>query len=223
MSDDIEWNEEVKQELCETIREIVLGEVRLSHSDPDDIIETCREVYIVEDSPESEWSGLVEYARAELRNAEEALELDKKTWPKETDCDRLDRVEAALREKGILLWQLSPCCDSCSGGELPDRIDDVDERFPGFRDRVRGYSFFIDQNMPEMVAQNTVVSIYLAYGAFSDDDSDVPPEVYEKNALSIAKEVSECLSEFGFKVDWDGSFSSKVGFTMDWKRRELLR
>ena len=126
-------------------------------------------------------------------------------WPPETDCDRLDRVEETLRGRGILLWQVSPCCDTCTGGELPDRIDEIDRRYPGFRDRVRGYAFFIDQNMADMLAEDTQVSVYLAYGWFSPDDSTVAPEVYESKALGIAREVCDCLREHGFEPDWDGS------------------
>ncbi len=140
-------------------------------------------------------------------------------WPDETDCDRLDLVEATLRSHGILLWQASPCCDSCTGGELPDRIDEIEKQHPNFRDKLRGYAFFIDQNMADMLAEDTELSVYLAYGWFSPEDTTTEPEVYVKNSLSIAREVCECLREHGFEPDWDGSFSKKIGITLNWLRR----
>jgi hypothetical protein len=139
-----------------------------------------------------------------------------------TDCDRLDRVEDALRDQEILLWQVSPCCDTCTGAELPDRIDVINGRFPGFHDRVRGYAFFIDQNMPEMLAKSTELSVYLAYGWFSPDGSEVAPEVYQKHALGIAREVCEALRDEGFEANWDGDFARKIGVSLNWQRRTKL-
>src|SRR5262249_35035551 len=162
-----------------------------------------REIYVQDECPEHEWDKFIQFAADELNQAAIRLGSEKDTWPEETDCDRLDRVEIALRERGILLWQASPCCDTCTRGELLDRIDVIDGRHPGFRDRVRGYTFFIDQNMPETLADSPQLLVYLAYGWFSPDDSKVAPHVYEKSALSIAREVCECLQDEGFEPDWD--------------------
>ena len=147
---------------------------------------------------------------------------EKNAWPEETACDRLDRVEAALRNRGILLWQVSPCCDTCTGSELPDRIDVIESRYPGFREQVRGYAFFIDQNLPETLAETTQISVYLAYGWFSPDNSEVDPETYEKNALAIAREVCDCLRDEEFEADWDGDFARKIGVSLNWQRRSML-
>ena len=102
-------------------------------------------------------------------------------------------MEAALRERGILLWQVSPCCDTCSGGALPDRIDEIDARYPGFGDRVRGYAFFIEQTMAETLEEATHLSVYLAYGGWASEDTEIADEDYKQLALAIAREVCECL------------------------------
>jgi hypothetical protein len=217
------WDDIAREDLRETLRTLVLGNVRLVNTTHDDILETCREVYIEDECPEEERDLFIRFASDELEQAVAKHAADQQAWPLETDCDRLDRVEADLRDRGILLWQVSPCCDTCSGAELPERIDEIEQRYPGFRDRVRGYAFFIDQNMPEMLAESTQLSVYLAYGWFvPDGDSEIAPEVYESNALGIGREVCDCLRANGFEPDWDGDFSRKIGVSLNWQRRTML-
>jgi hypothetical protein len=223
MSEITTWNETSREDLRATLRSCVLGEVRLANSEHGGIVEFCREVYVADGCPEEERESFVRFATDELEKAKSRHSQEQADWPAETDCDRLDRVETALRDRGILLWQVSPCCDTCTGGELPDRVNKVDRRHPGFQDRLRGYAFFIDQNMADMLAEDTHVSVYLAYGWCSPENSDVPPEVYEKNALSIAGEVCECLHKHGFEPNWDGSFSKKIGVSLNWQRRTMLQ
>lgn len=222
MNEDSAWNDKTRSDLRETLRALVLGEVRLAKSAHDEIIQTCREVYIEDECPEDEWELFVQFAIDELKKAEVVHSAEQTMWPRETDCDRLDHVEATLRDRGILLWQVSPCCDTCTDGELPDRIDEIDRRYPGFRSNARGYAFFIDQNMADMLSEDTEISVYLAYGSFSQNDSSVDPEIYERNALDIAREVCDCLSEHGFEPNWDGSFSKKIGVSLNWQRRTML-
>ncbi|MAS93996.1 MAG: hypothetical protein CMO55_12445 [Verrucomicrobiales bacterium] len=218
------WDESSRKDLQDWIRNDIRGEVRLRSRDNDDILEKCFEAYIQDECPEEEWEIFQQIAKVELQKALEEYERDQETWPEETDCDRLDQVEKELRDKGILLWQVSPCCNSCSASELPDRIDEIDERFPGFRGVVRGYAFFHDQSMPDELADSTEISVYMSYGWFLPEDSDdVSDDEYEKHALGIAKEVCDCLKEHGFTVDWDGSMSRKIGINLNWRRRTMLQ
>jgi hypothetical protein len=216
------WDDESREELRETLRNLILGELRLANSKRDDILQICREVYIEDDCPESEWDTFMRFAANELQRAVAKHDAEQMAWLRETDCDRLDLVETNLRDRGILLWQVSPCCDTCTGGELSHRIDEIDRRHPSFRDRVRGYAFFIDQNMAEMLAESPHLSVYLGYGWFSPDDSEVAPDVYERNALGIAQEVCDCLRENGFEPCWNGDFSKKIGISLHWQRRTML-
>jgi hypothetical protein len=223
MSEDPTWTDTTREDLRESLRRRILGEVRLAKGDQDDIIQICREVYIDDECPEDEREAFISFARDELEKAAAKQSLEQAAWPAETDCERLDRVEAKLRDQGILLWQVSPCCDTCTGSELPNRIDEIERRHPGFRERVRGYAFFIDQNMPDMLADDSHISVYLAYGWFSDDGSSVDPESYKANAPGIAREVCDCLRERGFEPNWDGSFSNKIGVSLNWQRRTMLK
>jgi len=214
------WDDKAREHLRTTLRRVILGELRLAKRDHNDILEACDEIHVGHECPERERSTFRQFAADELKRAETQLASEKSAWPAVTDCDRLDRVEAALRERGILLWQVSPCCDTCTVGELPDRINVVSRRHPGFR--VRGYAFFIDQNMPDTLADSTELSVFLGYGWVSPDKSKVAEEIYEKNALGIAREVCECLRDEGLEVDWNGDFSRKIGVSINWQRRKML-
>ena len=222
MSEEQVWTEESRESLRESLRSSILGELRLAKRDREEIVKNCFEVYIMDDCPEVEQDDFVRFASLELDRVTSELSAEKATWPAVTDCDRLDRVEKKLEKKGILLWQASPCCNTCSEAELPDRIDVITERSPGFSERVRGYAFFIDQNLPEMLSENTLLLVYLAYGWFSPDDSEVPDEDDKEHALAIGHEVCGCLREEGFDVRWDGDFSRKIGLSLNWRRRALL-
>jgi hypothetical protein len=216
------WNDESRENLRATLRWVVLGELRLARRDREAILEVCREVYIQDECPECEWDTFIQFATDQLNRVANEIASEKAKWPAKTDCDRLDRVERALRERGILLWQVSPCCDTCTCGEISDRIDVINRRHPGFRDRIRGYAFFIDQNMPEMLSDGTELSVYLGYGWLSPDNKEVPPKAYEKNALGIAHEVCNCLRDEGFETDWDGTLARKIGLSLNWQRRTML-
>ena len=222
MSQNHDWNDKARDELRATLRWFILGELRLARRDHEAILQACRDVYVDDQCPESERSTFIQFAADELERAGAQLASEKSAWPAETDCDRLDRVEAALRERGILLWQVSPCCDTCTVGELPDRIDVINRHHPGFRNRIRGYAFFIDQNMPEMLSDRTEPSVHLGYGWLSADRQKVAAEVYEKNALGIGREVCECLRDEDFEVDWDGDLARKIRVSINWRRRDRL-
>src|SRR5262245_50160649 len=136
MGNERTWNEESRENLRATLRWVILGELRLARRDNEGILDTCREVYIQEECPKREWNAFIDFAMAELHRVASRLTFEMATWPQETDCDRLDRVEVSLHERGICLWQVSPCCDTCTVGELWDRIYQIDQHFPGFSNRV---------------------------------------------------------------------------------------
>jgi len=222
MADEHTWNDESRESLRETLRWRILGELRMAKRGHDDILRTCREVYIEDDSPKPEWNQFIKFSTGEIERTAARLAAERAKWPEVTDCDRLDRVEVALRERGIILWQASPCCDTCTLGELADRIDGIDHRYPGFRGRIRGYAFFIDQNLPEHLADGTQVPLYLAYGWTSPGYSAVAADVYQKNAVGIGREVCECLQAEGFEPTWDGDLSRKIRVSLNWQRRTML-
>ena len=216
------WDDKSRAEMRDTLRWVVLGELRLAKNDTGDILNICREVYLIDECPEAEIEEFVQFAASEIDRITTKIDGEKAAWPNETDCDRLDCVEQALRERGILLWQVSPCCDTCTCAELSDRIEVINQRYPGFGDRVRGYAFFIDQNMPEALAEDTQLMICLGYGACLPNGSEIPKRRYEKSALGIAQEVCECLRDENFVVEWGGELSRKICLSLNWQRRTML-
>ena len=221
MSNEQVWDDNAREDLREQLRSSIRGELRLAKRDHEEILQNCGEVYI-EDAPESEKGEFNQFSAAELERAAAQLEAERHSWPEETECDRLDRVERALQEQGVMLWQASPCCDNCTRSEFGERMAVIEARDPSFRNRVRGYAFFIDQNLPESLADDSNLSIYLGYGWLSKEDGEVADEVYQKNALAIGHEVCKCLRDEEFEVNWDGNLSHKIGLSLNWQRRELL-
>lgn len=222
MNNERVWDEKSRADLRDRLRWVVLGELRLAKNGRADILDICREVHLSDDCPEDEVQSFIQFVSEELDRIATNLVNEKTQWPSETDCDRLDRVEAKLCKRGIVLWQASPCCDTCTLGELSDRIDVVNGRHPGFADQLRGYSFFIDQNMAESLADNTHITVCLAYGWCSPDGSEVAQDAYNQNALGIAHEVCDCLRDEGFKIEWDEDLSRKICISLNWQRRTLL-
>jgi len=220
MPPDAIWNDEAREALRQSLRMAVRGELRLAKRDHETILEGCREIYIEDICPENERDGFFQFVVEELDREAERLAEDEVTWPAETDCDRLDRVENDLRGRGIILWQASPCCDNCTTSELSDRVAVLEEEDPGLGDRCRGYAFFIDQTLPEKLATDRQLKVYLGYGWFVR--KEVPPDVYRKNAIGIAREVCRCLADEGFEPDWNGELSEKIRFSINWRRRGLL-
>ncbi|WP_165245244.1 DUF6891 domain-containing protein [Paludisphaera soli] len=216
------WDDEARDELRERIRSVVLGELRLAKNGRSDIIQTCREVYLPDECPEDERDSFLDFAEEEFDRLADSLSAEAAGWPVETDCDRLDRVEAKLWERGVLLWQASPCCDSCTSSEILDRIAEVGRRRPEPADGVRGFAFFIDQNLPESLAEGTRLDLFLGYGWISPDGVAADPPDYQRNAIGIAQEVCEVLRFEGFEPDWGGDIASKIGVAVNWQRRSPL-
>lgn len=203
----------------------LLGRLRLFKDSPEYILELCADTCLDPDCQAVQRDTFLQFAREELHRIEEQLANERTSWAVQTDCDRLDRVEAALRRRGILLWQASPCCDSCTLGDMSQRVETTETRFPGFARGMRGYAFFIDQNVPEALEESTVLSVYFAYGALTLNEltaSQASPEYADEDHLAIAREVCDCLRTNGFEVDWNGELSRKIGVCVNWQRRTRL-
>lgn len=222
MSEETIWTEASQAELRDTLRHEILGCIRLAQRDHAQIANDCYETYLMDECPEEELPGWKQFVSAEIEKLAAAETADQKSWPAVTDCDRLDKAEAALRERGILLWQASPCCDSCTYGEFPDRIEVIEQRHSGFKEKLRGYAFFIDQNLPESLADDRQTSVYLGYGWKAPENQEPSQEEYDKQALSIANEVCDALREAELAVDWDGTMKRKIGVKVLWQRRTPL-
>jgi len=126
-----------------------------------------------------------------------------RSWPARTDCDRLDDAFAALEAKGVISRQHFSCCGTCGSAEIWDEINAAHNAGGA----TRGYAFYHMQDT-ESAAEGG--GLYLNYGACEEG---------EEAALGIAKEIVTQIEAEGLQVNWDGSFSKRIGVTLDWKRR----
>ena len=69
------------------------------HDDADEIAEIVDETVLGPGEVDGDW------LRTVIADAFATKRRDEKSWPKETDCDRLDRVFDALNEDGIIALQ----------------------------------------------------------------------------------------------------------------------
>lgn len=138
-----------------------------------------------------------------LERALIAHEAAARTWPAVTDYDRLHRAFAALEDRGITARENFSCCGTCGSAEIWDEMDDA--RSSGAK--VTGYAFF---HMQDTEAATDGGGLYLNYGAVEEG---------EKAALDVAATIVGELERNGLRVDWNGSWSQRIGVKLDWKRR----
>lgn len=125
------------------------------------------------------------------------------SWPKTTDCDRLDTAFAALERAGIVCRQNFSCCGTCGASEIQDEIDQESKSGT----QVRGYAFYHMQDTESAVEGH---GLYLNYGAVPNG---------ETAAVGIGQEIAATLKQQGLLVDWDGTWAKRIGVRLDWKRR----
>ncbi len=222
MTDSHQWDEQARQDLRTQLCIEIRGRLRLGNDEHEEILDRCTDL-IEEECPDDEQEVFQQFANDEFSLAETQIRTEQATWPTETDGDRLDRVEQVLLESGIIFWQVSPCCDSCTIAEFGERIAELEEDYPGIEAKARGYAFFIDQNMPELLAKNSQIELHVGFGWFPPDQTDSSKQRYEQEALSIAREVCETLRAENFVVNWNETLDHKIALSLNWQRRDLLR
>ena len=182
----------------EVLRDID-GLVRGGFDERDRIIEIfCEEMYEPGELDEAEVAVAVDAAFA-------SFEKDKATWPSTTDCDKLDKVFAALNTRGIIALQNA-------GYTQSDRYGDAREIYESRsdRDKVIGYCFYHGQDLERAVNGE---GLYLAFGPMdAQNEETAGPRV---GAMIVAE-----LERMGFSAQWDGTFNQRIYVpAIDWKRR----
>ncbi len=134
-----------------------------------------------------------------------ALLAEQKSWPAETDCDRLTRAFQALKAKGVLAIENA-------GFTQSDGYDDAMEAYAKAKDksRIAGYCFYHRQDLERAVNGK---GLYLAFGP-------IDPKLEETEGVRIGQRVVEELAAKGFTVQWKGTFDDRLYLPkLDWKRR----
>lgn len=134
-----------------------------------------------------------------------AIGEEQKSWPRETDCDRLTQVFEALSAKGIIALENA-------GYTQSDGYDDAMEIYQDAKDRKRfaGYCYYHGQDLERAVQGG---GLHLSFGP-------VDPQKEETEGPRVGKMIAEELQRKGFKIKWDGTFKERILIEkLDWKRR----
>ena len=142
-------------------------------------------------------------AMRKVLNAEFAAKAAaEKTWPKETDCDRLDRAFDELHRAGI-------CALHNAGYTQSDGHSDVAEVLhEEGREKFRGFCFYHGQDLERAVNGS---GLLIAFGDLDEVEADM---------IAVGHAVVAALTKHGFKTEWDGTPKRRIDITnIDWKRR----
>ena len=211
-----DWTPEDEATWQSTFERQVRGEVRLGHQDDEDLLSGIGDWIDDEDEiPDPAKDGLKAHVRSRLAAERAILASETAEWPKTTDCDRLDAAIASLQDDGIVLWAVSPCCNTCTMAEFPDYVEFLAKEDAGLETRLRGYAYFIEQNMADSLAEGTDIHVYLGYGSTRGEEGDAYPSA----ALAIGREVVAALDAAGLTTDWPEDLGKKIQLSLDWKRR----
>lgn len=177
----------------ETIRELVWSGHH-SHAEVDEM------VHELVDGPVDD-AALRDAVAAEFVRKSAA----EQRWPRETDCDRLDRAFAMLESDGIVALKNA-------GTTMSDGLDDVAEaRESRGAALCKGYCFFHGQDVQRALAGE---GLLLAFGSFDDDPS---------NKREVGRAVRRALEAEGFAVTWDEDPDRRIEIPqLEWRRRSPM-
>src|SRR5262245_39055166 len=129
--------------------------VRRGFETREQIVEAfCEEIYEPGELDEAEVAVAVDAALA-------TLEKEKASWPKITDCDKLDQAFAALEVRGVIALQNAGLTHSDGYTEIREVYDSRPDR-----DRILGYCFYHGQAL-EFAVQGR--GLYLGFGPINPE------------------------------------------------------
>jgi hypothetical protein len=164
---------------------------------PDEVCIIIGEEIFGDDEEQEEWT------EATVQRVFTEKRADEKTWPKVTDCDRLDRVFEALEKRGIIT-------DHDAGFTKQDGLDSVDELYAdegGAKSAFVGYCFYTSQERDAAIEGG---GLWLAYGSFPG----------RGEAAEVGRLLREEFERAGFKVEWNGDVKTRILLPeFRWQRR----
>ena len=156
------------------------------------------------------WGLLGQSGEAWLR-AEAEKEFTKKrteeaTWPATTDCDRLDRMFAALEAEGIIVEQDAGLTKSDGLEIVTEAYEDA--QADGEAAGIVGYCYYHGQDLDRVMASG---DLWLAFGDFTDDG---------ERGVEIGSRIQSALRDAGFTVEWSGAVRERILVRgIRWQRR----
>jgi hypothetical protein len=140
-----------------------------------------------------------------LDRAFEQFEIEKATWPRETDCDRLDRAFEAITQRRIIALHNAGYTQDEGYEEVQEAYCDVEDE-----DQIIGYCFYHGQDLERAVQGG---GLYLAFGPAEPKDE-------ESQGPAIGRIICDELDRAGLHVEWNGSFKQRIFIpNIRWQRR----
>ncbi len=128
---------------------------------------------------------------------------EEKSWPTETDCDKLNRGFVALNEAGILALHnagVTPSDGMCD-------VADLYAQRGKERSGLRGYCYYHSQEVESALAGN---GLYLLFGQMAGGGQ----------GIEVGQEIQRTLENAGLTVVWDGTLDSCIKVApFKWQRR----
>jgi len=158
---------------------------------------------IAEEIYELDDAGALAAGKEIARQFDEKVRAEK-TWPARTTCDRLDSLFEDLNRSGIIALQNA-------GYTVSDGISDMTERYEelgGEKSGVVGYCLYHGQDLERAVDGK---GLLLTFGDIRGDD---------EKGLKVSETIRDKAVEHGFKVEWDGSLTTRIQLApFEWRRR----
>lgn len=191
VSDKSMLSAETKEEIALLVRTAFYGKDRMLEI-------LCEEMHEPGELDPNEVSIAIE---AELAK----LSAEQKSWPKVTDCDRLEAAFAALEKRGVIALHNA-------GYTQSDGHDDFREAYSRNPNKssIVGYCFYHGQDVERAIHGG---GLYFAFGPVDSSQEKIGGPV-------VGKIVREELERSGLQVDWDGTFATRLNVPkFNWQRR----
>jgi hypothetical protein len=130
-------------------------------------------------------------------------EQEERTWPKATDCDRLEAALCELESVRILARQHFYCCRGCGEEALRNELEALNRAGAG----VRGFVFYTAKQTDEAVIGQ---GLNLFHG-----------NAVQGAPLSLGLDIVATLGRHGLSADWDCDADTCIHVPLDWKKRRL--
>jgi hypothetical protein len=146
------------------------------------------------------------WLRVEVEKEFVKKRTEEETWPATTDCDRLDRVFAALEAQGIMVEQDAGLTKSDGLEIVTEAYEDAQADGEGAG--IVGYCFYHGQDLDRVMEGG---DLCLAFGDFLGDD---------ERGAEIGRCIQRALQGEGVTVEWSGSIGQRLLVRgIRWQRR----
>lgn len=126
-------------------------------------------------------------------------------WPKETDCDRLDKIFKVLNDSRILSLQNAGYTQSDGYDDVRNAYDKLDKD-----EEIIGYCFYHGQDLQRVVGGD---DLFLAFGPMNSDQEDTI-------GVKVGNLIVDTFNKYGLQAKWNGTFNERIRISgIKWLKR----